>query len=383
MAVFRRVALLGALITLSLAGCTSVVTSSVMDGAPKHIFFIMMENQGAGEILGNTADAPTINQLAHQYGVATQYYGVTHPSLPNYLAVFSGDTQGIFDDCKAGATSTCPPAEFVTGSSDLHGVQLLTPSQMSTAATTPHLFTGQNLVDQLEAGQLTWKAYMQSMPSVGYTGEFWPTTANAQGTPTVRKLYAQKHNPFEYFADITSNPARMQRIVPYAQLATDLHNNTVPNFVWITPDQCHDMHGVSEDNAAALGIPDCYSTKTSTDTVDHSAITLGDTYLSQVVPQIMGSAAWGEGSVLVIAWDEDDYSGYAGCCGSPIGLNHTTLGGANAPLLVITSAGAHPIQWTMPANHYTLLATIEHIWGLPCLAHACDIPANQLLMALF
>src|ERR1700737_3442615 len=109
----------------------------------KHIFYIMMENHDANQIFGNTADAPYLNQLANSYGVATRYFGVTHPSLPNYLAAISGSSQGVFDDCVAGANVICS------------GVA--------------HLFNVPTLVDQLEAHHLTWKAYMQSLPATGYT----------------------------------------------------------------------------------------------------------------------------------------------------------------------------------------------------------------------
>src|SRR5436305_1319200 len=73
-------------------------------GPPTHIFYIMMENHGYAELIGNTADAPYINHLAGHNGLELSYFGVTHPSLPNYLAAFSGDFQGIWDDCAAGAT---------------------------------------------------------------------------------------------------------------------------------------------------------------------------------------------------------------------------------------------------------------------------------------
>ena len=88
------------------------------EGQPDHIFFIMMENHATNQIIGNTADAPFINKLAQRYSVATNYHGVTHPSLPNYLAAISGDFQGIWDDCKAGTLVMCPPEEFVVGAGD-------------------------------------------------------------------------------------------------------------------------------------------------------------------------------------------------------------------------------------------------------------------------
>jgi len=241
----------------------------------EHIFFIMMENHGTDEIIGNRADAPFINSLADQYGVAMSYYGVTHPSLPNYLSAFSGSFQGIWDDCKAGADVTCAPEEFVPDSGDATDTLLLTDAEIASASATPHMFDGPNLVDRLEDRGLTWTAYMQSLPEPGSTVEYWPYADD--GTP--RKLYAQKHNPFEYFSDVRSSPARMQRIVPSNLLQADLDADTVPDFVWISPDQCHDMHGVSAANAAALGIPLCGGT-------DSQVIGLGDAFLADAVSAI-------------------------------------------------------------------------------------------------
>ncbi len=338
-----------------------------------HIFLVMMENHGYGEIVGNTADAPYVNSLVSQYGVATNYYGVTHPSSPNYLATISGDFQGIFDDCAAGMSVTCAPEEFWSNSGDPTTAQPMTQAQYDTASTTAHWFSGDTLVDQLEGKQMSWKAYMQSIPGVGDTSEYAPVVT-VDGGSVPLKLYAQKHNPFEYFSKIRNSAARMQRIVPFDQLANDLGAaSSTPNFVWISPDQCHDMHGVSPTNAAALNIPDCAYPSSG---LDHSVITLGDTFLSQLVPQIQASPAWTtQSSVIVIVWDEDDYAGYGGCCGSPDGQDGGVMGGSKVPLIVLTKKAT---QQTVsdPANHYALLATIEHVWGLTRLANA----ANQTLL---
>jgi len=339
----------------------------------QHIFYVMMENHGTDEIIGNTADAPFINSLADHYGVAMNYYGVTHPSLPNYLSAFSGSFQGIWDDCKAGADVTCAPEEFVPDSGDATDTLLLTPEQIASASATPHMFAGKNLVDRLEARDLTWTAYMQSIPEVGSTVEYWPYDA-VTGAP--RKLYAQKHNPFEYFSDIRSNPERMKRIVPFDQLQADLDANTVPSFVWISPDQCHDMHGVSAANAAALGMPECAAS-------DSSVIALGDGFVESTVRSIMSSRAWQQDSAIVLVWDEDDYAGYDGCCGSPTTTGGAVLGGARAPALVITSkAPAHKLDLA-PRNHYSMLATIEHLWQLPCLGETCSMSSHDLMTDLF
>ncbi len=164
-----------------------------------HIFVIMLENHSKSSVLGDV-NAPYINSLTQQYAVAANYFGVTHPSEPNYVAAISGSNWFVNDDNPA------------------------------------NRFNHTNIVDQLEAKKLTWGAYMESMPSTGYTGDFYPGTS--------QQLYASKHNPFVLFDDIRANPARLAHIKPYTSLATDLQRvSTTPNFVWITPNQCHDMHG--------------------------------------------------------------------------------------------------------------------------------------------
>jgi phosphatidylinositol-3-phosphatase len=363
------------------SGAASVAAASVTPASAggsahlKHIFVIMMENHGTDEIIGNTADAPFINSLVGSAGLATNYYGVTHPSLPNYLAALSGDFQGIWDDCKAGADVTCAPEEFVPGSGDATSALLLTPAEVASASATPHWFAGRNLVDQVEAGGRSWKAYMQSIPDVGSDVEFAPVIA---GSPV--KLYAQKHNPFMYFSDIRQSPARMKRIVPSTQLDADLASGEVPDLVWLSPDQCHDMHGMSPAMAQAVGLPDCGYPASG---LDHSVIALGDAYLKDTVTKITTSSAWAEGSALAIVWDEDDYAGYSGCCGSPVTAGGAVLGGARAPAIILTSNSHAPSVSSHPFNHYSLLGTIEKLWGLGCLGHACAIDDDDLMTGLF
>jgi phospholipase C len=366
-------------LTVSPAGATPLQQSNG-GGQYQHIFYIMMENHAADEIFGNTADAPYINQLAAQYSIALNYYGVTHPSSPNYLAAISGSFQGIWDDCKAGQTVTCAPEEFGPDSGYTEGKELLTPAEIASATATPHWFSGKTIVDQLEDHGLSWKAYMQSMPYAGYTGEYYPIL-QVNGQPTVVKLYAQKHNPFMYFSDIRDSSERMNKIVPLTQLAEDLNSNNVPNFVWISPDQCHDMHGISAASARLINDPGC---ATPASGLDHSVIQQGDTFLSTLIPEIMQSKAWTEKSAIIITWDEDDYAGFSGCCHSPTGVNGVTLGGASAPFIAITSHdNDQVIDSSTQYNHYSLLATIEKLWGLGCLANACGFSSSQLMTKFF
>ena len=350
---------------------------------PQHIFLIMMENHGFNEIIGNRKDAPYINWLAAHNPMATNYFGVTHPSLPNYLATFSGSFQGIWDDCRVwvaapyGASSTCPPEEFIRGTGDGTDGNYLTKGQIASASRRPHLFNARNLVDQLEARGLTWKAYMQSIPSVGSQVEYAPTRAG-----TIYKLYAQKHDPFMYFADINHRgSARLKKIVPYKTLARDLSSGAVPNFVWISPNQCRDMHGTDAPSGIALGIPKCGYPDSG---LDHGAIKLGDSFLKSAVSQITSSRVWKTtNSSIVITWDEDDYTGIAGCCHSPRGVHGVVLGGSRVPTIVINSEGGGAHRSHVRSNHYTLLATIEHLWNLGCLANSCKIPQSGLLTSLF
>jgi phospholipase C len=158
----------------------------------KHIFVVVLENRSYDQVAGSS-QASYLNTLARQYGLAANYYGVRHPSLPNYLALLGGDTFGITSDC-----TDC--------------------------------FVDQpNLVDQLETAGKSWKGYMEAMPSPCFVGDAPP-------------LYRQKHNPFIYFDDVRNDPARCARIVPFTQLAADLQANALPDFVWITPDMCNDGH---------------------------------------------------------------------------------------------------------------------------------------------
>ena len=377
--------ILKTLCTSALAAVAAFSATAALAGAtPKplqHVFYIMMENHGYGEIIGNTADAPFINSLPAKGALATQYYGVTHPSLPNYLAGMSGDFQGIWDDCAAGPTVTCAPEEFVPGSGDGTDGNYLTSDQITSATNTAHWFSGQTLVDQLTAAHKTWRAYFQSMPAGGYDVEYAPVING-----TTVKLYAQKHNPFLYFSNIRNSSTALSNIVPMGKnFNAALSSGHVPNFVYIAPDQCHDMHGVSPSSAYLIGLPSCGYPSSG---LDHGAIQLGDAYLSNLVHAIQSSTAWtNERSAIVIVWDEDDYTGFDGCCSSPLGVGGVTLGGSEVPTIVLTSpsaGGPAPgTQFTAPANHYSLLATIENMWGLPCLANACNITLGGLMTPMF
>jgi phosphatidylinositol-3-phosphatase len=292
------------------------------------IFYIMMENQGFDDVVGHDSatgklDTPFITSIALKYGLETMSFGTTHPSLPNYLSLIGGNYYGIQDD-----NASC------------YAVPKQTPCD-----TAP----GMNLIDLLEAHKLTWVDFQQSMPSVGYLGPQFPVN------PSGPVHYAQKHNPFLYYKDIVTNPARMKNIQPLnsmTTLAMTLASPiTAPNFVFIVPDQCHDMHGTNN----------CPS--------GDALLTEGDTYLQQVVTTIMHSKAYTADSAIIISWDENDYSSNVGCCGSvyPHGGGHMTT-------IVITPNYKAPIESAIPSNHYSELRSIEDLFGLQHLGNS----ANQV-----
>jgi hypothetical protein len=350
--------------------------------ALKHVYVIMMENHAYAQIIGDTTDAPNMNTLAQTYGQATKYYGVTHPSLPNYLAAISGDTQGIFDDCNAGPNVTCEVEEFTTNSGDGTVNALMTAEQAANAATIPHWFSGRTLVDQLEEHGMTWKAYMGDIPATGDISGGAPVISMDDSGTVTGNLYAQKHDPFMYFQSIRSSTNRMQRIVPSTSLAADLAGTSMPNFVWISPDQCADMHGINGATAAFADAGFCTGTAAGND-MSPEVIQYGDAYVGDTVRAIMASPTWSEGSAIAIVFDEDDYAQNDGCCGSPTGQGGVTLGGAQVAAIVISSLVTSATTSADPYNHYSLLATIQHLWGFDCLANTCGMTGSALMTKLF
>ncbi len=359
------------LILAAVAWAAGIAPSAA--AAPRHVILIMMENHGTDTIFGNQQDAPFLNALIAENGVryATQYYGVTHPSLPNYLALVAGDDMGIHDDCKAGADVKCSPEVFTPDSKEEpFAGHMLTDEQEKRAADTPHLFAGKTLIDQLDEAKVSWKVYMQGLPADHKMTEYWPRD--------VARLYVQKHNPFAYFSRFVDDPARMAKLLPYDGFAGDLQGG-LAGFTWISPDLCHDMHGIPAALAQAIALPECGYPKSG---LDHGVIRLGDEFLRDTVGAIRAAPVWRDDTAIVIVWDEDDYNGAAGVSGSPIGRNGVSLGGSRAPLIVVTGKDSPARKIDTPYNHYNLLATLEAAFGVGCLGHACDA-RNALIEGLF
>ncbi len=317
-----------------------------------HIFVIMLENHSQSSVIGNE-NAPFINRLAGRYATADHYYGVTHPSMPNYIAAIAGDTFGIQDD------------------EDENVVHLNRP----------------NLVNQLEHKGVRWAAYMETLPP-DKEASYWPEKSD--GTPI--KLYAKKHNPFVLFDSVKKNPDRMRHIRDYSRMATDLNRRNTPEFVWISPNQCNDMHGGVYD--AVEGHPEtpCPYGDAKDDANDAALKQKADRFVHKAVRTIRHSSAWTRHSAIVIVTDENDYNAAnesnghwdsaEGCCDSPyvpagderISADWPggTYGGGLIPAIVVSPRGPRGYVDHTSYNHYSLLATIEQNWHLRPLGHAGD-----------
>jgi len=317
--------------------------STVNSAIPRyqHIVEIMMENTSYGTIIGNPI-APNINALASKYGLATNYFGVTHPSEPNYMANMGGSFFGVQDDNQF----YCTPA---LASTDPH----------CAGTTVDHTVSAQNLADQLTAAGMTWKGYFQNLPPIPPSGLIM-TGPNANGPYSFKwpsdkvALYASKHNPFLNF---TGTQGALANMVPDTQLAADLAAGRLADFSLIVPDQCHDMHGTGG----------CGDT--------NGLIAAGDTYVGNTVSAILASKTWQQGrNAIVITWDEDDFSDQGqpgtGCCGADPGGGHV------ATIVITNKVNKYPITDNTPYNHYSLLLSFEDAFRFPCLANACDAAAG-------
>src|SRR5438876_10044259 len=243
----------GQTLKLATASTTSPQASTAAGTYFDHVVVVIMEDHGVQEICGSspppcqsTMGAPYMAGLANSYAIGSQYLGVTHYSQADYLAMLSGTT----DNCSA------------TGC--------------------PWPFNGLNLVDRLEASGLTWRGYIENQNM-------------ASGCDlTYHQPYTPEHNPFVGFTDIVNSPTRCSQIVlanpsgcsvTDCPLINDLNSGSAPNFMWLTPNNCNNMHGYAGGCSAS--------------------IPFGDAYLSGLVPNILNSTTFTtRRAALFVVFDE-------------------------------------------------------------------------------
>src|SRR3989454_1103144 len=273
--------------------------------APNGAFFdyvviILMENHAICDILTSCGGAgPYETSLANAYGLATEYVDCTHPSLPNYLCLTGGSTFGCTGYDGGPHSNNC----------------------------TNLAWRSPNIVDRLGAANLSWKAYMENMPSNCY--------GSNNGS------YVVRHDPFVYYSDIASNTTQCARVIPAGigddALLDDLAlTSNASNYMWLSPNICNDMHNCN--------------------------VTTGDAYLANLVPQILNSTVFTtQRAALFITFDEDSK-------------------GKGAPAMysvwdgpTVKTSYASSIDY----NHSSLLATIEANWNLPPLTANDSGAANM------
>lgn len=191
------------------------------------VVLVVEENHAFSSVINNSS-MPYLNSLASQHALATQYFADTHPSIGNYMMMTSG--------------------QIVTNDDTFNG-----PVSVD------------NIVRHLVQANKTWKAYAESLPSVGYIGgDAYP--------------YLHRHNPLSYFTDVTNSATQQQNLVPFTEFAADLKNGQLPSFSFVTPNALDDAHDGSLQQA--------------------------DGWLQSNIDPLLSSPQFQQGGVLIVVFDE-------------------------------------------------------------------------------
>jgi acid phosphatase len=249
-----------------------------------HLVLIVLEGLNICDVLTYCGGyAPYLTALSDAYGIADQdHFCNVHPGLPNYLCLTGGTDFGCGGYNEGPHTNAC----------------------------TATAWDATNIADRLEGAGLTWKAYMEDMPSPCY-GSSW-------------YLYEVRRNPFVYYRDIAMNGTRCARVVPSGENASILLGDlasasTAPNYLWLSPNSCNGMHTCR--------------------------ISTGDRYLSALIPKVLNSTVFQTSRAAVVVTFAEAY-------GWPI--YHVWAG----PGVKKGYASSYPY------SHFSLLATIESNWNL-------------------
>lgn len=264
------------LATLTVATLLAVAPAAAAAPAdlptPDHVLIVIMENKDPGEIIGSSA-APWMNEVAHSGANFTNAHAEAHPSQPNYIALFSGGTQGVTDN-------GCD-----------------------------HSFDAPNLGSELIAAGRTFVGYAEALPQAG------STTCSAG-------RYARKHNPWVNFTNLPGATTNL----PASALGTDW--DKLPTVAFLTPDMCNDMH-------------DC-------------PVAAGDAWAKKTLGSYLDWAQTHNG-LLVLTFDESETK----TPGNPIPT-------------IFAGPMVRPGDVTTRVDHYTMLRTIEDMYGLKALGASAD-----------
>ena len=345
------------------------------DGKIRHVFVIVLENEGFDVTFGPNSKAPFLSKTLTSKGVLlNQYFGTGHASLDNYIAMISGQaaTPDTRNDC------------FVFADFNLTGI---TPDGQAIGSGCVYPSSIKTVADQLKSAGKTWRAYMGDMgndpkresATCGHAPLNQVDNTESAEAPSLTvpagDQYAARHNPFVYFHSIIDSPDCNSNVVNLNKLPQDLASeSTTPNFVFITPNLCDDGH----DAPCVTGQP--------------GGLVSADLFLQKWVPLIMGSEAFRHDGLLVINFDESEAEIEAGpdgvvidfegtfCCNqqpgpnlgpfpqsSKIGsftLTFKNYGGDRTGAVLLSPFLKEGTVSNIPFNHYSLLKTVEDIFDL-------------------
>ena len=316
-----------------------------------HVFVIVLENKGIDTTFNPHSAAPYLADTLRKAGAfLSQYHGIGHYSLPNYLAMIGGvaptpktqiDCPG-FDDFVQ--TGTAPDGQLI-------GDGCVYPASVTTVA------------NQLAARGFSWAGFMEDMgkdatreaatcghPPIGGPDRTEGATATDQ--------YATKHNPFMYFHAIIDSASCGARVVPLTRLEDALASaDRTPNFSFIVPNLCHDGH----DRPCVNGEP--------------GGLESANAFLEHWIPIIMNSPAYRRDGLIVITFDEALSIDATSCCRQTSGPNVAKAGvngpgGGRTGAVLLSRFIKRGTVSTVPYNHYSLLRSIEDLFGLSHIGYA-------------
>jgi phosphatidylinositol-3-phosphatase len=278
-------------------------------GSYKHVIVIFEENNPYNSIYKSSA-APYINSVINQCGLATNYHNITHPSLPNYLAATTGATLAQLHTFYTAPTADCTPSAACE-------------------------WTGNNIFEELNIRHRLWRGYAESMPFA---------CAKANSGP-----YAPRHNPAVYDTDLSncSTDDVPLGTTSSSRLLKDFASSAkAPAYATLTPNLCHDMHGIGSCPSGSL-------------------ITAGDNWLKLWLPKITATPVYRAGqTVIFITWDEGEPASGSAQSGEACAAN-TTDQSCHVVTIVVAPSVKHGKKVATLFNHYSLLKSSEDLLGLP------------------
>lgn len=350
----RRFAVLAAVVGCAAAALGSLPAASAAPAKrptpprlPGHVAVIVVENHSFTDAYVTNPNPYLKSVLPRQGTLLTQYYGVGHVSLDNYLAMVSGQepSPSTQDDCPryVDAQGT------VDSGGQFRGVGCVYPASVPTIA------------DQLDAKRISWRGYMEDMgidptreqARCGQPGN--PSGAGATDnsqTASAKDQYAARHNPFVYFHSVLDDGSCARNVVPLGQLAKDLKSaSTTPRLAFITPDLCSDGH----DQPCVDGRP--------------GGLASIDAFLKVWVPKLLSSPAFAKDGLVIITADEAENNDATSCCGTRTGSVNplpgiTGPGGGRVGTLLLGRCVKRNARSATPLDHYSLLRSLEDIFGV-------------------